>query len=363
MKIEELCRCCSRISKDRIMGQTCFSRTQLYRWVKGEHLERKKRTLELLAETTVENAARVIGTFPHFGGRKGQAYMLYYELGYVGMKYYDRVKRQVKRLLVQEMAQRKLLLPAPDFYEHVRPEKSGEIWAEDFTDVTVQGRTFKVAVLLDTYDTYYLGQKAATRATAALVASPVDQALEKTGGRCPEKFLLSDNGSQYISEAHGRLLTSAEIVQRRIPACVPQYNGCVEGGMRDLKSVFYNVWERRRREKNADEEKELLQQVQAAVQETVTLMNESIPRPALGGVTPADVHEGKKEARREDIAAYRAKEKSRQNVPPWKRNYWDVLKAGLKTNLMSNGELLTKLDFFCRRPLRRIAQRNQECVG
>jgi len=172
--------------------------------------------------------------------------MLYHKLGYVGMKIYDRIKRQVKRLLVQEVTQRKLLLPAPGFYEHVRPEKSGEIWGEDFTDVTVEGRTFKVAVVMDTHD-YYPGKAVDCRATAALVGRPIGQALQKTDGKGPEKFLLSDNGSQYISAAHGRLLTSAEITQRRIPACVPQYNGCVEGGMRQLsrdsgkKGRFKNI--------------------------------------------------------------------------------------------------------------------------
>jgi transposase InsO family protein len=344
------------------MSRTCFSRTQLYRWEKGEQLDRKERALAVVPETTGENVARVVGTFPHFGGRKGQAYMLYHELGYVGMKTYDRIKRQVKRLLIQELAQRNLLLPAPEFYEHVRPERSGEIWGEDFTDATVEGQTFKVAVVLDTHDEYYLGKAVDARATAALVAKPIDQALQKTGGRGPEKFLLSDNGSQYISATHGRLLTSAEIVQRRIPACVPQYNGCVEGGMRQLKSVFYNVWERRLREK-ADEEKILLARVEAAVEETVTLMNEAIPRPCLGGVTPADVHNGKKDVRRQQIGAYREREASRQDVPPWKRTYWDVLKSGLRAEQMSDGELRTKLDFFCRQPLRRIARRNQERVA
>jgi len=362
VKIEELLKRCSRVSKEEIMSQTCFSRTQLYRWQKGEQIERKQRALKALPETTVENVAGVVAAFPHFGGRKGQAYMLYHELGYVGMKVYQRIKSQVKRLLIQGVSQRQILLPSPGFYEHLRPAKPGEIWGEDFTDVTVECRTFKVAVVLDVHDEYYLGAALACRATAALVARPIDQALEKTGGKGPEKFLLSDNGSPYISQAHGELLTSAEIVQRRIPACVPQYNGCVEGGMREFKSVFYNVWERRGRER-ADEEKSLLARVEAAVKETVTILNESIPRPSLGGVTPADLHYGRREVKGQEIRAYRERESSRRDVAGSKRIYWEVLKSGLKLEEMSDGELLTKLDFFCRRPLRRIARRNQECVG
>ena len=343
------------------MSQTCFSRSQLYRWEQGEQLERKERTCMMLPETTLQNTALVIATFPHLGGRKGQAYMLYHELGYIGMKLYDRIKKHIKRLLGQEVAQRQML-PPREYYEHIRPTKSGEIWGEDFTDVTVECLTFKVAVVLDVYEEYYLGSAVDGRATAALVGRPVDQALEKTGGKGPEKFLLSDNGWQYISAAHGRLLTSAEIVQRRIPACVPQYNGCVEGGMRELKSVFYNVWERRVRE-GADEGKSLLERVEAAVQETVTLMNEAIPRPSLGGVTPADVHNGRQQAKRQEIQAYRERELSRRAVPPWTRSYWEILKSGLRAEQMTSGELLTKLAFFCPRPLRRIARRNQECAA
>lgn len=341
------------------MDNGYFSRSQIYCWMKGK-LDRKPRERKRLPEQTVENVAAVVSTYPHLGGRKGQSYMHYHELGSVGMKQYEKIKAQVKRVLIQDVSGRNLVSSRESF-EHERPAKAGEIWAEDFTEVTVEGQSFKIAVLIDTYDEYYLGAAANARATAALVRHPIDQALEKTGGKGPEKFLLSDNGAQYISAGHEKLLTSAEIVHRRIPACVPQYNGCVEGGMRDLKSVFYNVWERRVRE-GADEEKNLLERVWAALEETVFILNEAMPRPALGGVTPADVHHGRKEAKREEVRAYR-EEESRRDVPPWTRTYWEVLKSGSKVEQMSSGELLTKLAFFGRRPLRRIARRNRECVG
>jgi transposase InsO family protein len=343
------------------MSLALFSRSQLYCWRHGKQLERKKRQHKVVSEETVANAAALVVRFPHFGGRKGQAFMLYHEWGYIGMRAYDRIRWNVKRVLVQAVSERKLL-PGREFYEHVRAEKVGEIWGEDFTDVTVEGRTFKAAVLLDLYDTFYMGSAVEWRATAALVRQPVDQALEKTGGKGPEKFLLSDNGSQYISEAHERLLTSAEIVQRRIPACVPQYNGCVEGGMRELKSVFYNVWEQRVRE-GTDEGKDLLERVRAALTETVRMMNEEIPRQSLGGVTPADVHGGRQDVKRQQIQNYRRKESSRRDIAPWTRSYWEVLNSAVNMAQMTSGELLTKLSFFCSSPLRRIARRNREWAG
>jgi transposase InsO family protein len=266
------------------MGHTGHCRSQIYRWREGNQLERKERARKLLPEATVENAAGVVASFPHLSGRKGQAYMLYHQKGLVGEKAYEGIKRNVKRLLAQEVSRREIL-GEKGFYEHIRPEAPGEIWAEDFTDLVVEGHTFKLALLLDIYDHLYLGSAVERSATARLVGRPVDQALAATGGRGPEKFLLSDNGTEYISEEHRRLLTSKEIVHRRIPACVPQYNGSAEGGMRQFKSVFYNIWEYRTRRK-ADEGKSLLERVRTAVAHTVRLMNEVIPRPCLGGVCP-----------------------------------------------------------------------------
>ena len=360
-KVEEMARVCTRLSRDRIMEHTCHSRSQLYRWLRGEELERKERERKRMPEETVENAAMVIGMLPHMGGCKGQAYLLYHKLGYIGMKAYERIKVNVKRLVGQEVARRKLLFDR-SVYEHVRAEKVGEIWAEDFTDLVVEGYSFKLALVLDTFDQYYLGWAVDFRATAALVGHPVEQALKESAGAGPKKFLLSDNGAQYISSKHDRLLKSADIVQRRIPACVPQYNGVVEGGMREFKSVFYNVWEREKRE-GANEGKSLIERVRGAVGTTALLLNEGIPRPSLGGVTPSDVHYGRKEAKQTEVTQYQHTEESRRDIPPWKRSYWEILSSGLQADRMSDGELLTKLAFFCRRPLRRIARRNRECVG
>lgn len=349
-----------RLTDDEIKDQAPFSRSQLYRWQQGEDLDRKEREQKAIPEKTVEQAASVVATYPHLGGRKGQAYMLYHQLGSIGEKKYDEIKGNARRLFMREVARRELF-SAKEAFEHIRPKRPGEIWAEDFTDVVVDGRTFKVATLIDVYDEFYLGAAAGVRATAALVRQPIDQALKLMDGWVPRLYLLSDNGSQYISETHGRLLTSLEIVQRRIPACVPQYNGAIEGSMREFKSVFYNVWERRKRT-GADKEKSLLEQVRSAVKETITLLNEAIPRPSLGGVTPADVHYGRKGAKQREINQYR-EEESRRDVPPWTRDYWKVLKSGLGLEAMSDDELLTKSAFFGRKPLRRIAKRNRECVG
>ncbi len=358
--IDRLSKRSTRLSRETVMGAACFSRSQLYQWQQGR-LERKERERKLLPEETIENVAAVVARFPHLGGRKGQAYMHYHELGSVGMKQYDKIKAQVKKVFVQEVSGRELTSSSRESFEHERAKKPGEIWAEDFTEVTVEGQTFKVAVVVDTFNEHYLGAEARTRPTVGLVDAPIIQALKTTDGKGPERFLLSDNGTQYISVRHEKLLTSADIVHRRIPACVPQYNGCVEGGMRDLKAVFYNVWERRKRER-ADEGKGRLERVRAALAETITILNESIPRPSLGGVTPVDIDAGRKEAKRKEIQAYRVREESRP-VPPWKRSYWDVLKSGVAVADMTDGELLTKLAFFGRRPLRRIAKLNRESVG
>jgi transposase InsO family protein len=345
-----------------IYAACSHSRSQLHKWRQADSLDRKVRQQKALDESVIENASRVVAAFPHFGGVKGQGFMLYHGLGLIGQKAYDGIKTKVKRVLCQEVSQRKDLPPGGDKYEHIRPERIGQIWAEDFTEIVMDGISFKLALLIDVFSQYILGWALARRATESLVAIPVRQALAANAGRPPEKFLLQDNGSQYISEKHSCLLNAHEIVGRHIPAYTPQYNGAVECGGKEFKNVFYNVWERRERDRT-DKEKTVDDRAHLAAAESVHLLNEVIPRPALGGVTPADVQEGCKRQRQKQIKQYRQEQEARGTPPPLSRPFWNVLKDGVKAEVMSTKEILTKLAFFGMRPLRRVAQINRKVWG
>ena len=323
--------------------------------------ERRKREPKQLSEDVIKNSAAVITQFPHMSGRKGQAYMLYHELGYIGMRAYDTIKKQVKRLLNQELSGRKDI-PRGSAYEHIQPNAIGEIWAEDFTEVQLCGLRLKVALLIDVFSQFVLGSSLAHRATEALVAEPVNQAVETNGGKGPKLFMLQDNGKQYVSEKHGKLLSAHSIVQRCIPTCTPQYNGAVECGGKEFKNLFYTVWERQERE-GTDKEKNLLERARITMTETVRLLNWSIPRPSLGAVTPGDVQMGREVERKASIEQYRQSELTKENSKPLTRPYWKILKQSVSAEIMNTKELLTRLAFFYPKPLRKIAQINREVWG
>lgn len=349
-----------RLSQEQVMGQTDFSRSQLYKWRQGIR-ERKEREGKPISQETVEHAVQVIMDYPHLGGRKGQGYMIYHRLGYLSMKGYDQIKKSVGRLLLQEVNNQGLL-PARTQFEHKVPQGIHEIWAEDFTDLVLGGQSFKLALLMDVASQYYLGLAVSTRATSGMVEKPVLEALEENDGQGPKEFILSDNGGPYVSDEHGRLLEKADIVQKRIPACVPQYNGSMECGVKEFKNVFYNVFSKREQEE-ADKEKSLLARIEASARETVHLLNHAIPRPCLQGVTPADLHEHTSRAKIEANRHYVQMEQEKPSPPPWDKSYWEVVKEAMGLKKRSGLELLTKFCFFCRRPLRQITKLGLEGVG
>jgi transposase InsO family protein len=314
----------------------------------------------------VKNALDVIWKYPHFGGPKGQSYMIYYQLGYIPQHLYKSIKKVVKRLISQEVSNRKLL-PERMYYDHQRAETPGEIWAEDFTVLRVFGKKFYVALVIDVALPHYLGATASLRADDKMVQAPVDQALKLTDGKGPRRFLISDNGPQYVSTRHGDFLGKHEIIHKRIPSCQPEYNGSIECGIKEFKNVLYNVWANLKVSDAAKlNEKELLVYVQLAINETRRRMNEEIPRPGLKGVTPADVLMGIAEERREINRKYLEMEQGKKEViEPWNRKDWAMVKKhlfNLNRNI-SNLELMTKFCFFLKQPLRKLANLEWELWG
>jgi transposase InsO family protein len=353
---------CCYLNRYQLIKESCYSISQFYEWLKNGIRERKPRECKLVSTEVVKAAVEVIGKYPHFSAPKGQCYMIYHQLGYIPHHLYKSIKKIVKRLIFQEVSSRQLL-PARTSYTHERPQHPGEIWAEDFTEIRVCGEKFYIALVIDVKMTYYLGATASIRANAQMVEIPVMQAMEANNNQGPKRFLLSDNGSQYVDDKHGKLLDKLDIVQKRIPSCAPEYNGSVECGIKEFKNVFYNVWAQRENSR-AEKGKGLLKHVNLAVAETVLKMNEDIPRPGLNGVTAADVMEGIEKEKMEINRTYLAKEHEKKEVSkPWNRKDWEIIKEQLFKTTVSNLELMTKFCFFLKRPLRKLVGLGREVWG
>lgn len=350
------------LTNDELIATTQHSKSVFYQW--RQRIEaRKQRSVKLIPEDVAINAMNVILEYPHFGGKKGQQYMIYHRLGLIGRHFYQNLKKAMGRVLFQELCRRKLL-PRPILYEHERPEKTGVIWAEDFTKVTVIGCTFPVGLVIDVFNTKYLGYAVSPREDSdSLVREPVEMALAANNQRGPEKFILEDNGRQYVSNEHGDLLAKHEIISKSIPACKPYYNGTIECGNRDFKSVFYNTiagYDLTRFKEvdfnNTDEKKKLVELVQQAVKEAVDVLNSEIPRSVLGGVTPDDVHHKIDNRSRKYNDEYIKKEQMKEKVERWSKSKWELAKDVIAFKGLSNKQMLIKHYYFQKNPLRRISK-------
>jgi len=357
------------LNRYQLIKESNYSKSQFYSWLNATAnagiegiAERKARECKPVSEKVARGSVEVIRKYPHFSASKGQCYMIYHQLGYIPQHLYKSIKKIVKRLIFQEVSNRQLL-PARTSYTHERPQFPGEIWAEDFTQLQVCGKKFYVGLVIDVAMPYYLGGTASIRPDDRMVELPVEQALGSNNGQGPKRFLLSDNGPQYVSTRHGNLLEKLTIIQKRIPSCKPEYNGSIECGIKEFKNVFYNVWVHREKSAIA-EEKTLSERVQRTVAETIQKLNEEIPRPSLNGITPADVWKGIAKERIEINRKYMEKEQYKKEVTkPWNRNDWRIIKNHFFKEAISNLELMTKFCFFLKRPLRKLANLEWKVLG
>lgn len=337
------------------MKQSDHSRSQWYAWFKEGAQERKPRQPVVIPRQTAEAAVKVIMEYPYFSAVKGQAYMIYHRLGFMPHHFYKTLKHVSRRIVFQEVEKRQLL-PARGSYEHVKPQAVGEVWAEDFTELRIYGHKFYAALVIDVCSSFYLGAASSDRAGGKLVDAPLEQAVSQNNGQGPREFLLSDNGKQYIDSAHEKHLDALEIVHKRIPACKPQYNGSVECGVKEFKNLFYTIWAVRE-SAGTDKGKKLDQRVENAVQECRSRLNHLIPRPCLGGVTPADLHNGTALKKKQENQQWCNEEKARaaKNAKPWEMTIWNLVRSVLFQKQLSHLQILTMFCFFLKRPLRKLA--------
>jgi transposase InsO family protein len=345
-----------------LIRESGYSKSHIYKLQKRGVLERKVRDRKRVPENVVKSAVEVIEKYPHFSAAKGQSYMIYHQKGYIAQHVYKQIKKMVKRSIFHVVSSRNIF-PARIPYEHERPKGPGEIWAEDFTQIRVCGMKYYIGLVIDVAMAYYLGVEVSLRPNEAMIEAPIIQALELNKGKGPQRFMLSDNGEPYVSNAHGEFLDKLDIVQKRIPCCKPEYNGSVECGIKEFKNVFYNVWAQQELIKGAVK-KDLLDQLRLVIRETMRKMNDEIPRPCLKGVTPADVLKGIAKERIEINCKYVEQEQNKEEViKPWNRYDWELIKNSLTVKRMSNLELMTKFCFFLKRPLRWLSNLMPEVLG
>ena len=278
-------------SKGQLIELSGFLSSRTYIW-QHEIRERKKRLPQVYAEE-VDAAVNNIISYPHMGGKKGALILSYHQIEYIGQRCYDFVKKQLKETLFEEIKLRRLEREKVEWPKPVA-ESYGQIWCADFTHVECYGQIIYIAVLLDDYSHYYLGYSLSNTADAALVDDAFRMALGRCQGALPEVCMINDRGSQYKADIYRAHVGDYGIEQIFIPKGTPWNNGEAEVGMKDIKALFYQRLAHTPKRRGHDN----VELAGGMAQEFFKELNDSIPRPKLSGVTPADIVAGKAEVKR-----------------------------------------------------------------
>ena len=96
---------------------------------------------------------------------------------------------------------------------------------------------------------------------------------------------------------------------------------------------------------SADEENDLLLRVKRVVKLTQCCMNEDMPRPTLGGVTPGARRSNQE---RETISENRRyqEQQERKEVKPWQKTALDLAREAVAASPLSNLRIMTDFCFF-----------------
>ncbi len=172
---------------------------------------------------------------------------------------------------------------------HRKTKRPNEMWATDCSYLRVIGWGYYYLVtVMDDFSRHILGWELKRDMTASSLIDVVQQAVDITGmSEVPIKdrtSLLSDNGSDYVSQAFGDYLRLLGIKHILASPFHPQTNGKVERYQQTLKGEINQV------------PHEMPSELRQAIESFVEYYNHQRYHEAPDNVTPADVYFGRKDS-------------------------------------------------------------------
>lgn len=118
------------------------------------------------------------------------------------------------------------------------PIRPNVVWAGDFTYIWWLGRFWYVATVIDVYTREIVGWHIANHHTTALISEAFKDAVRRSG-KTPQWF-HSDQGSEYVSEIYGWLLTTHAVTPSQSKKASPWQNGYQESFYSNFKLELGN---------------------------------------------------------------------------------------------------------------------------
>ena len=289
------------------------------------NLEERLRRESAIPEEDVEAMVIQIIDYPFLGGRKGTLKLLEDRKGSIGETFYKESKRLLLELAEKKLAVKKLeseleknkykrIKKKADSFKKITTTECHQVWAIDFTYITMFGIQFFICVVYELHSQGYLSIVACDSPSKEIAMLAVVEAIWYSRSK-PKRFILSDCGGQFLSFAYQELLDNFKIKDLQTPPGQPWYNGALESGNRDLKYAIltiamYEASIHPDISKVGTSRKKILDFLKSCCLKARKMINEKIPRVKFG-TTPMAVLKNEVAGRKKQRDLF-AKEKAEE---------------------------------------------------
>jgi len=203
-------------------------------------------------------------------------------------------RKRVRRLLREEglkvprsrRVKRQLKGASESSIVHAPAQHANDVWAWDFAkSFDERGRPLRWLSIIDEYTRELIVIHVSRSITSEVAIEALHQAIRERGLPCRVR---SDNGPEFIAQALGRYVTSAEIGTLYIAPASPWENGYVESYHSKLRDELLNM-----------EVIENVKHAQSVAQRWKQSYNEFRPHSSLGNQTPREYADSLREAAQE----------------------------------------------------------------